>query len=176
MLVDAGCVDNLMSHSLASEVVMLALAKKLKADEQLWAMTGLIHDLDYHLISGDMSRHGLLAAQMLEGKLPNDAIHAIKAHNAEMTGITPESQFDYALRCGETVTGMISAAALVRPSGIVGMEAKSVKKKMKDKAFAASVNRANIKECEMIGLSLDEFLAIAISSMASIAEQLDLLK
>ena len=77
----------------------------------------------------------------------------------------PQSRLDYALRCAETVTGLVGAAALMRPTGYEGMESKSIKKKMKDKAFAASVNRDNIRECEKIGLELDAFLTLVIAAM-----------
>jgi hypothetical protein len=86
----------------------------------------------------------------------------------------PETDFDFALRCGETVTGMVHAGALVRPTKIDGMKTKSLKKKMKDKAFAASVNRDCIRECEKIGLELGEFLQIAIDSVSGIAAEVGL--
>ena len=110
-------------------------------------------------------KHGLEGARLLEGKLPEEALTAIRAHNGEMTGCAPETRFDYALRCGETITGLISAAALMRPTGYEGMEVKSIKKKMKDKAFAASVCRDNIRQCEQAGLPLDAFLALSIAAM-----------
>ena len=102
---------------------------------------------------------------LLEGKLPEEALAAIRAHNGEMTGCAPQTRFDYALRCGETITGLISAAALMRPTGYEGMEVKSIKKKMKDKAFAASVCRDSIRQCEQAGLPLDAFLSLSIAAM-----------
>jgi hypothetical protein len=87
----------------------------------------------------------------------------------------PETDFDYALRCGETVTGMVHAGALVRPTKIEGMKPKSLKKKMKDKAFAASINRDCIRECDKIGLELGEFLQIAIDSVTAIAPEVGLI-
>jgi len=86
----------------------------------------------------------------------------------------PSTDFDYALRCGETVTGLIHAGALVRPTKIDGMKPKSLKKKMKDKAFAASVNRDCIRECDKIGLELGDFLQIAINSITEIAPEVGL--
>jgi hypothetical protein len=118
-------------------------------------------------------KHGLLTAETLAGKLPGEAIQAIARHN-EMNGNQPQTQFDFALRCGETVTGLIHTAALVRPTRMQGMEAKSLKKKMKDKAFAASVCRETIKECEKIELELGEFLTLAIGAIAGIEEQVGL--
>lgn len=159
----------IFNHSLASEAVLRALALHLNQPDdvvELWAMTGLLHDVDYPRTKENPARHGLDAADMLGDKLPEEGIYAIKAHNSEYTGVPPKSQFDYALRCGETVTGLVTAAALVRPTGIEGMEAKSLKKKMKDKAFAASVSREIIKECEQLGLELTDFLNLAIKAMS----------
>ena len=102
--------------------------------------------------------------------------YAIRAHNGEMNGTAVETLFDRALRCGETVTGLVTAAALVRPTGIEGMEVKSLKKKLKDKAFAAGVNRDVVKSCTDMGLSLEEFLGLAVAAMARDAQSLGLLK
>lgn len=165
-LKSSGASDSLLRHALASEAVLAALAEKLGQDIQLWSLTGLLHDLDYPLTESEPERHGLETAAMLADALPEEALQAIRAHNCEYTGCKPESQFDHALRCGETVTGLIAAAALMRPTRYEGMAVKSIKKKMKDRAFAASVNRACISECSEAGLELDEFLALAIEAMA----------
>lgn len=157
---------HLIRHALDSEAVMRALAAHFGEDADLWGIAGLVHDVDFPDTKNDPAKHGLVSAEILGDRVPEIVVTAIKAHNGEYTGTMPESRFDYALRAAETVTGLITAAALVRPSGMDGMEPKSLKKKMKDKAFAASVNRDTIKECEKIGLSLDEFLALAIKAMA----------
>lgn len=157
---------HMMQHALASEAVMRALANHFGEDEVLWGLAGLLHDVDFPHTKDEPQRHGAMAMELLDGLLPEEALRAIKAHNGEYTGCQPESRFDYALRAGETVTGLVTAAALVRPTGMEGMEAKSLKKKMKDKAFAAAVNRDNIRECEKMGLSLDEFLTLSIAAMA----------
>jgi putative nucleotidyltransferase with HDIG domain len=167
MLENSNPGESLIQHGLATEAVMRGLAKELGKDENLWAITGLLHDLDYPETKDDASQHGLKTAEMLTEQLPEDGIQAIRAHNFEMNGTAPVSDFDYALRCGETVTGLISAAALVRPNGYEGMKPKGLKKKMKDKSFAASVNRDNIKECDKLGIDLGRFLEIGIESMAA---------
>ncbi len=165
---------NLISHSLESEAVLRGLAEKLGKDVELWGVTGLLHDLDYSSMESE-DRHGLDTADMLEGKLPTEALDAIKRHAFEMNGSdAPSTEFDYALRCGETVTGLVHAGALVRPTKIDGMKPKSLKKKMKDKAFAASVSRDCIRECDKIGLELGEFLQIAIASITAIAPEVGL--
>lgn len=158
----------LMQHSLNSEAIMRALAEKLGQDADLWATCGLLHDLDFMCTKDDPAQHGRLAASMLEGRVTAEAIHAILAHNSEYSGTQPETDLDWALRCAETVTGLISAAALVRPDGMQGMQSKSIKKKMKDKSFAAAVSRENVKECEKLGLSLDDFLSLSIEAMTKV--------
>jgi len=165
---------NLINHCLESEAVLRGLAARLGRDAELWGITGLLHDLDYSTMENE-SRHGLDSADMLAGKLPDEALAAIRRHAFEMNGAeAPETEFDFALRCGETVTGLVHAGALVRPTRIDGMKVKSLKKKMKDKAFAASVNRDCIRECDKIGLELGDFLQIAIGSITSIAPEVGL--
>jgi len=167
---------HLVQHALASEAVLRSLAAELGEDPDLWGLTGLLHDIDYPLTQTTPESHGSRGADLLDGKLPEAALTAIRAHNGEYTGVAPSSRLDYALRCGETVTGLVITAALVRPTGMDGMEAKSLKKKMKDKAFAASVNRDNIKECDHLGLDLDAFLTLAIAAITPHAETLGIKK
>ena len=176
LLAENGVEAHLLQHSLASEAVMQGLAEHFGEDSELWSRTGLLHDLDYPKTESCPKRHGLDAAEILAGRLPEEALQAIRAHNSEHNGTPVQSRLDIALRCGETVTGLVTAAALVRPTGITGMEVKSLKKKMKDKAFAAGVNRDVIKSCTDMGLSLEEFLGLAIASMAARAKELGLLK
>lgn len=158
---------HLVRHALASEAVMRALAAAIGEDADFWGLVGLIHDVDFPHTKDTPEKHGLFAEDILAGRMPEEAVRAIKAHNSECTGVAPQSRLDYALRAAETVTGMISAAALVRPTGYDGMEAKSVKKKMKDKAFAANVDRGRIRECEKFNCGLDDFLALSIKAMAA---------
>lgn len=171
LLGQAGTSDSLLRHALASEAVMAAFAKRIGADAGLWGLAGLLHDLDYPQTEASPERHGLETSAMLVGRLPEEALRAIRSHNGEMNGCMPESAFDYALRASETVTGLISAAALMRPTRYEGMSVKSIRKKMRDKAFAANVNRNNISQCEQAGLELDEFLAMAIQAMSAQAGQ-----
>ena len=155
--------EHLINHALATEAIMRSLARRLGQPEDLWGITGLLHDIDYPLTEATPEKHGVMALDMLP-ELPDEARLAICAHN-EMTGQEPKTDFDFALRCAESVTGLIQAAALVRPDGMKGMQAKSLRKKMKDKAFAASVSRACIAECEKIGLELGDFLTLSIEAM-----------
>jgi putative nucleotidyltransferase with HDIG domain len=166
-MIKATAPDHLVVHALETEAVMRALAARLGHDPATWGLAGLLHDLDYPETKDTPEKHGLLTAETLAGKLPEEAVQAIRRHN-EMNGNLPQSDFDFALRCGETVTGLIHTAALVRPTRMQGMEAKSLKKKMKDKAFAASVCRETIKECEKLGLELGDFLTLCIGAIAGI--------
>jgi len=172
-MITVSAPDHLLVHALETEAVMRALADRLGHDPDTWGLAGLLHDLDYPQTKDTPEKHGLLTAETLAGKLPDEAIKAIARHN-EMNGHQPQTQFDFALRCGETVTGLIHTAALVRPTRMQGMEAKSLKKKMKDKAFAASVCRDTIKECEKIGLELGDFLTLAIKAITGIEIQVGL--
>ncbi|MBD5641096.1 MAG: HDIG domain-containing protein [Desulfovibrio sp.] len=167
LLEQSGTSESLMRHALASEAVMAAFAERIGADASLWGLTGLLHDLDYPQTEATPERHGLESAAMLEGRLPGEALQAIRSHNGEMNGCQPENVFDFALRASETVTGLIAAAALMRPTRYEGMSVKSIRKKMKDKAFAASVNRNNISQCQQAGLELEDFLSLAIGAMAA---------
>lgn len=161
-----GVYGHLLEHSLAAEAVLKSLASHLEENEELWSLTGLLHDLDFPTTAAAPAEHGLMVADILADLMPGEAIQAIKCHNGEMNGNPPQCKFDYALRCGESVTGLIAAAALMRPTRYDGMNVKSIRKKFKDKAFAANVSRKNILECEQTGISLDDFLALAIEAMA----------
>lgn len=166
--------DHMLTHALESEAVMRALAQAKGQDPELWGMTGLLHDLDYPHTAATPERHGLRAAELIGDGLPPEAVHAIKAHNEECTGVKAAGDLDFALRAAETVTGLVHTAALVRPTRMEGMLAKSLKKKMKDKSFAAAVSRERIQECEKLGIELGEFLTLAIAAITAIAPDVGL--
>ncbi len=164
--------SSLLLHSLETEAVMRRLARHFGEDEDLWGVVGLLHDIDYERTKDNPQLHGRVAVEeILKDKLPEDALHAIVAHNSEYTKVEPSSTLDIALRCAETITGLIRANALVRPTGMKGMKPKSLKKKMKDKSFAANVSRERIMECEKIGLSFAEFAQKAIEAMQDLEEK-----
>ena len=174
LLTEHNAEPHLIHHALEAEAVMRGLADKLGRDADLWGITGLLHDLDYSATKDNPACHGLNTAEMLAGKLPEEALHAIKAHNEECTGVKAESELDFALRAGESVTGLVHANALVRPTGLEGMKAKSLKKKMKEKAFAAGVDRDRVREYEKIGLEAGDFFQIAIQAFEGIKGQVGL--
>ena len=166
--------DKMIAHSIASEAVMKALAAKLGEDQCKWATAGLLHDVDVEITNADMKIHGLKAVEILEAKnYDPEIIDAIKMHNEDATGVPRSTRFQHALAAGETITGMIFATALVYPDRkLSSVKPKSITKRMKEKAFAASVRRENILECEKIGISLDEFAAISLSAMQEISGEL----
>lgn len=167
--------ENLLKHCLASEVVLQALANDKGADSELWSRTALLHDLDYELTVDNPENHGLVSAEMLKGSLPENALHAIKAHNYEHTGVKRLTDFDYLLSAGESITGLIVAVALVYPDRkIEKVKVKSITKRMKMAAFARSVSRENIRECESAGYALHDFTQIALNAMKEIAPALGL--
>ncbi len=166
----------LLFHSLETEAVMRALAERLGKDKELWAITGLLHDLDYEQTRDNPPQHTLETEKILQDyDFPLDAIRAIKAHNWDGLGIRKESDFDIALSAAETITGLIVACALVQPDKkVASVKPKSVSKKLKTKDFARSVNRKAIKECEKLGISLDEFIELSLDAIKKIGDQIGL--
>ena len=168
--------ERMLNHSYAAEAVMRALARRLGQNEERWGLAGLLHDLDLELVRGDLTVHGLEAARILtEKSVDPEVVEAVKMHNEMVAGTKRTTVFQHALAAGETITGLISATALVYPDKkLASVKVRSVSKRMKEKAFAASVSRETILECEQIGLSLDEFAGIALTAMQDIHEQLGL--
>ncbi len=172
-----GSIDNsnLIKHMLATEAVMRALAQRLGENEDEWGLAGLVHDIDVELTDGDMACHSKLGADLVREMGASEAVvHAVLCHN-EMHGIACESRLDKALYCADPLTGLITAAALVRPDKkLGGIEASSVRKRLKEKGFAAGVNREQIATCCSLGLELDEFIDIGLKAMQGIADGLGL--
>lgn len=168
--------DSLRKHCLASAAVLGALARRLGQDQETWAVAGMLHDLDYNQTAQDMARHGLVTVELLADKgLPAEVLAAIKAHNAENLGLVRQTPLDFALTCGETVTGLVVATTLVYPDKkLSSVKPKSVTKRMKEKSFAASVNRDHIRLCDELGIPLGEFAALAVEAMRDIADDLGL--
>ena len=167
--------QNLIKHMLATEAIMRALARHMGEDEKEWGLAGQLHDIDVELSEGDMSSHSKLGADLARDLGASEAIaNAILCHN-ENHGVFPETKMEKALFCADPLTGLITAAVLVRPDKkIEGLEAKSVQKRFKEKGFAAGANREQIAKCNDIGLELDEFIAIGVEAMKGIAPQLGL--
>lgn len=167
--------DKLVKHMIAVSAIMRALAKRLGEDENLWSLVGLLHDIDYELTQSRPEMHGIVAAdEILKDKLPPEALSAIKAHN-DLTGHRDESRLAIALKAADAVSGLIVATALVMPSKKLSeVKLDTLKRKFKQKDFARGVNRDNIRLCEKLGLSLDEFLDLSLKALQDIAQELGL--
>jgi len=167
--------QNLLKHMLATEAVMRALARRLGYDQDTWGLAGLLHDIDYEMTKDDPLKHSLLGAQMLAEKgVDPDIVYAVKAHN-EAHGDPRKSPMDTALFAGEALTGLITAAALVRPDkSLSSVTVDSLMKRFGEKAFARGANRENIATCSELGLELREFLQIGLSAMQEISSDLGL--
>ena len=167
--------QNLKKHSFAVESILREIACELKKDEELWALTGLLHDLDYKYTKDNPEKHGLMTADILKGLIPLEAINAIKSHNFQHTMQIPKTHLDKALIAADAVSGLIIAAALVMPSKkLADVKIKTVRNKYKDKSFAAGCERKRIDLCEDIGLDLDKFLELSLFSLKNISDELGL--
>jgi putative nucleotidyltransferase with HDIG domain len=166
----------LIKHSVATEAVMQALAKRLGHDPEQWGIAGLLHDLDYDETKEDPPRHTLRTEEILRDKgMGEEIIEAIKAHNAEALGIGREKPLHFAVTCAESITGLIVATTLVYPDKkIASVKPSSIVKRMKEKGFARKVRRDAIRECEKLGLGLEEFAELSLKAMQGISNQLGL--
>ena len=167
---------NLIKHCLAAEAVMMALADRWGEDREKWGLAGLLHDLDVEMVNADLSRHTLEAEKILREKgVDEEIIRAVKLHNEQAHGEKRSEPFHHALAAGETITGLIIATALVYPDKKLGsVKAKSIAKRMKEKSFAAGVNRETVMECEKLGMELTEFAELCLNAMKGIADELGL--
>ena len=167
--------ENLIKHMLATEAIMRSLAQRLDGDELEWGLTGLLHDIDVELTEGDMSNHSKLGADLVREMGASEAMaKAVLAHN-EMHGVPCETMLEKALFCADPLTGLITAAALVLPDKkLENLQAKSVRKRFKEKGFAAGANREQIATCSKIGLELDDFIELGVEAMKGIADDLGL--
>lgn len=170
--------DSLKRHMLAVEAAMRKYADRFGGDPDLWGVVGLIHDFDYEK-NPDVAveGHPVVGSKILrERGVDETIIRAVLAHAKEITGISPESQMEKTLVAVDELTGFIIAVALVRPSkSILDVKLKSIKKKWKDKAFAAPVNREEIEHATAnLGLPLDEHIQIVLDAMKDQADTLGL--
>jgi putative nucleotidyltransferase with HDIG domain len=172
--------DSLRKHMLSVEAAMRAYAKKFGEDEERWGITGLVHDFDYEKFPNEAhsptDEHPAEGVRILRAKgFPEDILTAILGHGS-YTGVTRETRLAKTLFAVDELTGLITATTLVRPSkSVMEVEAKSVRKKMKDKAFARGVSREDvINGAADLGVDLDEHIAFVISAMQAVAPSLGL--
>jgi putative nucleotidyltransferase with HDIG domain len=167
--------ESLRKHALAVEACMRAYARKLGGDEELWGVVGLIHDFDYEKYPSQEEHPYKGNAILAERGWSEEIRRAIMSH-AEYSGVARESPLEKALFACDELAGFITACALVKPGkSLAEVEAPSVRKKMKDKAFARSVNRNDIVNgAAELGVELEEHIGFCIEAMKGIAEQLGL--
>ncbi|MBZ5563574.1 MAG: HDIG domain-containing protein [Acidobacteriia bacterium] len=166
--------ENLRKHALAVEACVRAYARKFGEDEQKWSVVGLIHDFDYEMYP-NAPDHPLKGSEILKEKGVSEEIRRAILGHADYTGVPRDTQLAKVLFACDELAGFITACALVRPDRIASLEARSVRKRMKDKAFARSVNRGDItKGAEELGVPLDDHITFCIEAMRAIADQLDL--
>jgi putative nucleotidyltransferase with HDIG domain len=167
--------DSLRKHMLAVEAAMRAYARKWGEDEEAWGLVGLLHDFDYERWPNPPD-HPLRGAEILAARgLPENLIYAIKSHADYLPDCPRLSRLDKALYACDELAGFITAVALVRPEGIRGMQTSSVKKKLKQKGFAAAVNRDDIiRGAQDLGMDLDRHIQFVIDAIAQIGDELGL--
>jgi len=164
---------NLIKHSLADEAVLRALARRLGEDEDLWGLTGILHDIDYEQTAEDMDRHTIVGAEILrDERVDERVIHAALAHNDKAPR---ESALDKALFASDPLTGLIVAAALIRPEKkLSAIDTQFVLNRFKEKGFARGARREDILTCSGLGLDLREFVDISLHAMQGISDELGL--
>ena len=171
--------ENLRRHMYAVEAAMRAYARKYGEDEELWAITGLLHDFDYERWPNEErlpdDEHPTNGVKILrERGYPEETLEAIMGH-AEYTGVPRESLLAKALFAVDELTGFLTACALVRPSGLTDMKVKSVKKKFRDSSFARGVNREDVQRgVEELGVDFSEHVELVIDAMRQIQGELGL--
>lgn len=169
--------ENLRRHMYAVEAAMRAYAREFGEDEELWGLTGLIHDFDYerwpnddHAPDAEHPSEGV--AILRERGWPEEILHAVMAH-ADYTDVEPETRMARTLRAVDELTGFVMACALIRPTGISDLAPKSVKKKLKDKRFAAAVSREHMRrDWDALGVDHTEHMERVIEAMRGISKQL----
>jgi putative nucleotidyltransferase with HDIG domain len=167
--------DSLRKHLLGVEAAMRAYARKWDEDEELYAVTGLVHDLDYERFPDLETGHPRYAIKELEGRgYPQEVVDAVAGH-ADFMGVPRETRMAKTLYAVDELSGFVAACALVRPTGIEGMKPKSVKKKLKQPSFAAAVDRDEIQRgIDELGVDTDEHIALIIEALSEHAGELGL--
>lgn len=165
---------SLRRHMYSVEAAMRAYARRFGEDEELFGIAGLVHDFDYEK---QPDQHPLTGAEILrERGYPDELVRAVLAHYSAKTGVVPETVLERTLHACDEVTGLITAAALVRPSrSVMDLEAKSVLKKFKDRAFAAGVDREDVTQAAAaLDVELRDHVQFVIEAMRSVADELGL--
>lgn len=166
---------NTMKHSFAVEAIMRKLAILFNEHANLWGITGLVHDIDYERIQGDMAQHGKMGADILEAlNFDNTVVYAVRAHNP-INNIPRRRKIDKALYCADPMSGLIIACALIIPSKkLKDIDEEFVLKKYHQNGFARGADREQIATCTEIDLTLEEFVKISLEALKEISDVLEL--
>jgi putative nucleotidyltransferase with HDIG domain len=164
---------NLIKHMLAVEAIMKRVAQHFSENVGMWGLTGILHDLDYDETVNNFDQHSLLTCEWLkEYNLDEQILYAIKSHPKK---VEPKSRMDWTLFAADPLSGLIVAATLMHPTKrLKDVTVDFVLNRFKEKRFAAGANREDIKSCESIGLSLEQFVGLALEGMQSIDTELGL--
>ena len=166
---------NLLKHMYAVEAVMTALARHFEEDEQVWGLTGLVHDIDYEITKDDAALHSLVGAEILEeAGLPPEVVYAVKSHN-HYHGLERKSLMDKALYAADPLTGLIVAGGLIRPEKkLEPVDVPFLMNRYYEKSLARGAGREQIATCGELGLTLEEFTGIGLEAMKGIHQELGL--
>jgi len=171
--------ENLFKHMFAVEAIMRKCAEFLKengedVDVEKWALLGLIHDIDFEK-APEPEKHCTVAPEILRGKVDEEIIRAVVAHNFDNLDVQPKSKMEYCLIAADAISGLIIAAALIIPSKkLRDVKVESIGKRFKEKDFARRCNRERILVCEHVGIPKEKFFEIALEAMQGISEELGL--
>lgn len=164
---------NLVKHMLAVEAIMKRVAQHFNEDVEMWGLTGILHDLDYDETMNNFDQHSLLTCEWLKDyNLDERILYAIKSHPKK---VEPKSKMDWTLFAADPLSGLIVASALMHPTKrLKSVTVEFVLNRFKEKRFAVGANREDIQACERIGLSLEEFVKLALEGMQNIDKDLGL--
>jgi putative nucleotidyltransferase with HDIG domain len=167
---------NILYHMIAVEAIMERLAGSLGENEELWGLTGLLHDIDYEKTEGNPEKHALLSEEILRNfDVPEEIVRAIKAHNFRYTHVKPQSTMEKALIACDALSGLLVACALVMPSKkLAEVKVDTVAKKFRDKSFARGVERERILFCEEFGIPRKVFFKLALNGLKAVSSEIGL--
>jgi len=166
--------DGLVKHCLATGAIMKALAKRLGENPELWETIGILHDIDFELIGGDMQVHGAKGAEiLLSHGIDNEVTGIVRRHNHHLFSGTYDQPVEIALQAADSASGLIIACALVKGGRLTDVTVKTVTKKSKEKSFAAGCDRSRIALIVPV-LALPEFYAVALDGLMGIRGELGL--
>ena len=166
--------DRLIKHCIAVGAIMKEIAKEIGEDANRWEIIGILHDIDYELVDGDMEKHGVVGAEILrENGIDEEICEIVKRHNHHLFG-NYEKPVEIALQSADALSGLIIACALVKGGKITEVTPKTVKKKFKEKSFAAGCDRDRIRMIEKLGIDLPKLYEIAIRGLVNVREELGL--